>query len=329
MQDELDCSSARTLKEVSVMKKSLFIALALCLLFAAFPAHAWIYLPETIWDYSNLPPNPKPDYFVVLRAWPDEDGLTMTVQLNEPVDELYVNWMGKDEEPQRLEIDEELKAGFSLAGHKYQPGAAPNVTYNRLINLNSRISIPFGASEAQIKAAKENAGRYVNTYCPCVSVDRPRWEVRRVYSDGSYCVLTSYDQDFPVKYIEKPEDAVIVAVDGRAYAWRQEFIPTDGGPNEAYLTLQKGWHVVYDRTGNVQYFYRFVEDTEYFGLGPATAMVRYEKSNGEWHCRQVTEMYEDGSSLTAYYSKTGSGKLVNAESYGLADEIWPSWRTNQ
>lgn len=309
------------------MKKGLVIIIALCMLCAAFPAQAWIYLPESIRDYSNLPPNPHLSFFAVLRAWQDdENDQMMTVQVSEPVDELYVNWMGVDEEPQRLELDDNLRASFSLIGHKYQPGAATVKQYNRLINFNSISLIPFGASDVQIEAAKKNAEQYVNQYCACVSVELPHWEVRRVFEDGSYCLITSYDQDFPTNNIGVPNDAVLVPVRGAAFAWRQEFLASDGGPNDAYLTLQKGWHVVYDRTGNIRYFYKIMEDMDYFGLGSATAIVRYEKMNGEWHCRQVTEMYEDGSSITAYYSKTGNGKLVNAESQGIADEIWPSWR---
>ena len=309
------------------MKKGLAIIIAFNLLCAVFPAQAWIYLPETNEAFSSLPPNPHLSFFAVLRAWPDGDNPSMmTVQVSEPVDELYVNWMGYGEEPQRLEPDENGRASFSMIGHKYQPGAATTAQYNRLINLNSRVIIPFGATEKQIKAARDSAERYKNQYCPCVSVDRPHWELRRVLDDGSYCVVTSYDQDFPTNQIDVPKDAVLVAVNGMAYAWRQEFLSSNGGPNDAYLTLQKGWHVVYDRTGNIQYFYRIVDDAEYFGLGPATAIVRYEKMNGDWHCRQVTEMYEDGSAITAYYSKTGSGKLVNAESHGILDEIWPSWK---
>lgn len=309
------------------MKKALVFMIALSMLCAAFPAQAWIYLPESISEFPNLPPNPHPSFFAVLRAWPDpENEMVINVQLSEPVEELYVNWMGKDEEPQRLEFDENLRASFSIVGHKYQPGAAFTAQYNRLINFNSRAIIPFGATEAQIEAARKSAARYVSQYCPCVSVDKPHWEVRRVLSDGSYCVLTSYDQDLPANCIDVPKDAVLVPVKGAAYAWRQEFLSSDGGPNDAYLTLQKGWHVVYDRMGNIRYFYKVMEDMEYFGLGSATAIVRYEKLNGELHCRQVTEIYGDGSSVTAYYSKTGSGKLVNAESQGIAEGIWPSWK---
>lgn len=309
------------------MKKGLVMLVALSLLCAAFPAQAWIYLPETISSYTNLPSNPHPSYFAVLRAWPDaQDEHMMTVQLSEPVDELFVNWMGYQEEPLQLEVDENRRASFSTAGHKYQPGAASTAQYNRLINLNSRTIIPFGASDDQIEAARKDAERYTNQYCPCVSVDKPHWEIRRVLSDGSYCVITYYDQDFPAQDIDVPTGAILVPVNGFAYAWRQEFLASDGSPNEAYLTLQKGWHVVYDRVGNIKYFYKIIEDMDYFGVGSATAIVRYEKMNGEWHCRQVTEMYRDGSSITAYYSKTGSGKLVNAESQGIAEAIWPSWR---
>ena len=309
------------------MKKGLAIIMAVSLLCAAFPAHAWIYLPESVSSYTNLPPNPHLSFFAVLRAWPeDKNGQTITVQLSEPVDELYVNWMGYKEEPLQLELDDNLRASYSTEGHKYQPGAASVMQYNRLINLNSRAIIPFGSSEEQIEAARKNAERYTNQYCPCVSVEKPHWEVRRILNNGSYCVMTSYDQDFPTANIKVPDDAILVPVNGFAYAWRQEFLGSDGSPNEAYLTLQKGWHVVYDRVGNIQYFYKVIEDMDYFGIGPATAIVRFEKMNGEWHCRQVTEMYEDGSSITAYYSKTGSGKLVNAESQGTADAVWPSWR---
>ena len=247
-------------------------------------------------------------------------------QLSEPVEELYVNWRGYNEEPQRLELDENYCASFLTIGHKYQPGAATAIQYNRLINFNSRAFIPFGAGDAQIEAARESAEQFVNQYCPCVSVDLPHWELRRILDDGSYCLVTSYAQDYPTDQITVPSDSVLVPVNGVAYAWRQEFLSSDGGPNDAYLTLQKGWHVVYDRTGNIQYFYKVIEEMDYFGLGPATAIVRFEKMNGEWHCRQITEMYEDGSAITAYFSKTGSGKLVNAESQGLADAIWPSWK---
>jgi hypothetical protein len=33
--------------------------LPLALLCAAVPAYAWIYLPESIRDYTDLPPNPR------------------------------------------------------------------------------------------------------------------------------------------------------------------------------------------------------------------------------------------------------------------------------
>ena len=48
------------------------------------------------------------------------------------------------------------------------------------------------------------------------------------------------------------------------------------------------------------------------------SIIKFEPCNTGWFIREITETYEDGSYISAYYNRTGNGKL----SYYRASEFF-------
>ena len=86
-----------------------------------------------------------------------------------------------------------------------------------------------------------------------------------------------------------------------------DFKPSNGSPNYAYLTKQGDAMVVYGRAGNVRYFERTVDGSNYFGLGKGKATVTFQKGKKRWYIEKIREEYETGDlqSVTAVYYSTG------------------------
>ncbi|MBR5108831.1 MAG: hypothetical protein IK099_01450 [Clostridia bacterium] len=107
-------------------------------------------------------------------------------------------------------------------------------------------------------------------------------------------------------------------VNGYVTAWHPTYAASDGTSDGrytvAYLSDQTidgdTWTVAYGRNGKIQWFYVTLYDTEFFGEDLGTAIVKFEPCNTGWFIREITETYEDGSYISAYYSRTGNGKLA-------------------
>ena len=76
----------------------------------------------------------------------------------------------------------------------------------------------------------------------------------------------------------------------------------------------------YGRNGKIQYFYIILYDTEFFGYDLGTAKIQFEPCNAGWYIREITETYEDGSYISAYYNRTGNGKLSYYRTEGIFED---------
>ena len=161
----------------------------------------------------------------------------------------------------------------------------------------------------------------------CVKVEEPFYAVVKTLDDGKFCILSRYRYDTNVKNISVPSGFKLYRVNGYVTAWHPTYAASDGTSDGrytvAYLSDQtingQKWTVAYGRNGKIQWFYCTLYDTELFGQDMGTAVIKFEPCNRGWFIREVTEMYEDGSYVSAFYNRTGNGKL----SYYKASEFFP------
>ena len=294
-----------------MMRKAAALLLALALLCAASAGLAEASVPNRISEFTGLPAAPALSAFASMKT--RQRGNTVTITLNKPVDKLQANWLGHGESPEELTVSENLTATLNTAGHRYQVGAGFANRYWQDISYNSWTVITYPADPADLKAARQAAEAYQNSYYDCTQVVRP---IREVYRLDNDCFVTYFDQDVSNAEIEQkypPSQYYIVNVDGYAYVWHQVFSGSDGSPNYAYITNQGDWTVVYSRSGTVQYFYVTMWDTSLFGIAPGTATVIFQKCNTGWYIREVQEVYADGTYIRGIYSRTGSGIKVRQD----------------
>lgn len=160
----------------------------------------------------------------------------------------------------------------------------------------------------------------------CVKVEEPFYAVVKTLDDGKFCILSRYKYDTNVKNISVPSGFKLYRVNGYVTAWHPTYAASDGTSDGrytvAYLSDQtidgQKWTVAYGRNGKIQWFYLTMYDTELFGQDMGTAIIKFEPCNTGWFIREVTEMYEDGSYVSAFYNRTGNGKL----SYYKASEFF-------
>lgn len=159
----------------------------------------------------------------------------------------------------------------------------------------------------------------------CVKVEEPFYAVVKTLEDGKFCILSRYKYTTDVRNITVPSGFKLYRVNGFVTAWHPTYAASDGTSDGrytvAYLSDQtidgETWTVAYGRNGKIQWFYLTMYDTELFGQDMGTAIVKFEPCNTGWFIREVTEMYEDGSYVSAFYNRTGNGKL----SYYKASEF--------
>ena len=161
-----------------------------------------------------------------------------------------------------------------------------------------------------------NRANLSNYYC--VKVEEPFYAVVRTLDDGKFCILSRYKYNTNVKNITVPAGFKLYRVNGYVTAWHPTYAASDGTSDGrytvAYLSDQtingEQWTVAYGRNGKIQWFYLTMFDTELFGQDMGTAVIKFEPCNTGWFIREVTEMYEDGSYVSAFYNRTGNGKLA-------------------
>ena len=170
----------------------------------------------------------------------------------------------------------------------------------------------------------------------CVKVEEPFYAVVKTLDDGKFCILSRYKydtkmdtilQDYKTRGLSTSEYK-LYRVNCYVTAWHPTYAASDGTSDGrytvAYLSDQiidgQTWTVAYGRNGKIQWFYVTLYDTELFGQDMGTAKIQFEPCNSGWFIREVTEMYEDGSYISAFYNRTGNGKL----SYYKASEFFPT-----
>ena len=162
----------------------------------------------------------------------------------------------------------------------------------------------------------------------CVKVEAPFYAVVKTLDDGKFCILSRYRYDTAVSNISVPSGFKLYRVNGFVTAWHPTYAASDGTSDGrytvAYLSDQtidgETWTVTYGRNGKIQYFYIILYDTEFFGYDLGTAKIQFEPCNAGWYIREITETYEDGSYISAYYNRTGNGKLSYYRTEGIFED---------
>ena len=162
----------------------------------------------------------------------------------------------------------------------------------------------------------------------CVKVQEPFYAVVKKLDNGKFCILSRYKYDTNVKNISVPSGFSLYRVNGFVTAWHPTYAASDGTSDGrytvAYLSDQtidgETWTVTYGRNGKIQYFYIILYDTEFFGYDLGTTKIQFEPCNAGWYIREITETYEDGSYISAYYNRTGNGKLSYYRTEGIFED---------
>ncbi len=155
------------------------------------------------------------------------------------------------------------------------------------------------------------------SYYYCIKVEKPYYAVVKELGDNKFCILSRYKYTADPKYIKVPAGFKLYRVNGYATAWHPTYAASDGTSDGrytvAYLSDQtidgNTWTVAYGRNGKIQWFYVTLYDTEFFGYDLGTTIVKFEPCNTGWFIREITEQYEDGTYVSAYFNRTGNGKL--------------------
>ena len=162
----------------------------------------------------------------------------------------------------------------------------------------------------------------------CVKVQEPFYAVVKKLDDGKFCILSRYRYDTALGNITVPSGFKLYRVNGFVTAWHPTYAASDGTSDGrytvAYLSDQtiddETWTVAYGRNGKIQWFYLTMYDTEFFGYDLGTAIIKFEPCNSGWFIREITETYEDGSYISAYYNRTGNGKLSYYRTEGIFED---------
>lgn len=266
-------------------------------------------VPAKISEYKDLPPMPSIFSFAVLSPVSSGDGKSITVFLDKPVDRIWANWMGKDEQPEELKLDDHLRATFSTENHKYQVGTkwVGNYKYDE---KGPRQEIVWGAYPSYISWAT-NRVKLLNGSDVPVRVVLPHWELQDILTGN---VVREYSDKLNCTDIHVPEGYKLVKKTGYAVAYSLEGAGSDGSPNLAYITEQNGFIVIYNRAGKIVSVIKQIPQSHLFSTRTGTATVRYQLSEfGKWYVSDVTEVYPNNRSITAVYSRYGNGKLVDCQ----------------
>ena len=270
------------------------------------------YVGKDVNEYEDLPELPPISSFAQMDAVRSENGKSITVFLDRPVSRLWANWMGKGENPEELSLDSSNRAAVSTEGHKYQIGTLWVGEYSRG-ETGKRQNIVWGAYQSYVDWAVSKVRQDSENF-GYVKVVMPHWEIQEIITGN---VVREYDDSYSFADIFVPDGHKLVKKEGYAVAYNTQGVASDGSPNLAYITEQNGWMVYYNRGGQIVLITKTVPYSNFFEVGTGTATIQYQKSEfGQWIVRSITEVYPDNRSITAVYSRYGTGVL---EDYQVSD----------
>ena len=267
---------------------------------------------EKISEYADLPEIPSVNSFAVLSPVLSGDGKKITVFLDRPVDRIWANWMGVDEEPEELKVNANLNASFSTQCHKYQVGTKWISQYTEL-EIGVRQEIVWGAYPSYIQWATNQVKQNNETNDP-IKVVLPHWELQNITTEQ---VVKEFSDKLSCTDIQVPEGCKLVKKTGYAVAYSAKGAGSDGSPNLAYITEQNGYTVLYNRGGKIVSIIKQIPESQFFSARKGTATVRFKLSEfNKWYVSDITEVYPNKRSITAVFSRYGTGTL---EDYQVSD----------
>lgn len=313
------------------MRRAITFLLALALIFSASAAFAGSIGVEEIIMNNDSSEFPDLSSFAVLRASvPDELG-RVTVSLSEPVDRLWANWMGKDEEPEELFLDDNLTVTFSTKRHSYQVGAMP--PSNAVLfkeETSQRFIIEFGALESQINWRTIQA-KNAASHGDCVAVVSPHWILFRVSDE---VLFNEFSDSLNCTDIEVPEGFALQRVEGYAVSWRYGSNGSDGSPNLAYITMQKGYIVIYGRNGKIQYVTSYTPDMKVFGVDVGSSAAEDDPAQvpAHYNVKEKISEYSGLPEMPSISSFAGLSPVMSEDGKKITvfldkpvDRIWANW----
>ncbi len=272
-------------------------------------------IPEHISEFKDLPDPPSIYSFAELSPVKETNGKSITLFLSKPVDRIWANWMGKDEKPEQLTPEKYnggQKAVVSTEGHKYQIGTQWIGNY-QVVEQGPRQEIVWGAYDSYIEWAT-NVVKQQSNPGAFIKIVLPHWELQEITTGK---VIKEYSDDLNCTDIHVPNGYKLVKQTGYVVSYQKQTGGSDGSPNLAYITEQNGFTVLYDRSGKIVSIIKQIPESHFFGTRTGTATVRFQISEfGKWYLSDITEVYSNNRSITAVYSRYGTGKL---ESYQVSD----------
>ena len=313
------------------MRRAIAILLALALISSAAVAFAGSIGVEDVISQSDISDFPDLSMFAVLRASvPDEFG-RVTISLSEPVDRLWANWMGKGEKPEELFLDDHLTTRLYTKGHPYQVGAMPpsNASLYKT-ETSKRYVIEFGALDSQINWRTIQANNAAG-HGDYVKVELPHWILFRISDE---VIFGEYSDKLNCTDIPVPDGFKLQKVNGYAVSWRYGSNGSDGSPNLAYITLQKGYIVIYSRSGKIQYVTSYSPDLKVFGVDVGSNAAENDPGQvlSSYDVPAKISEYKDLPELPPIYTFAGmdvvaskDGKTVTVFLSKPVDHIWVNW----
>lgn len=168
-----------------------------------------------------------------------DHGTWIEITLTQPVDRLFVNWLGKGEKIEELAVTEDLKASVITVGHKYMPGVRFNNAGPWRKDPLSVVSIPCKPNKEPYTPEEIECiwkqFKLLNPVCP--KIDEPVWDCVDLNKNG---ICSAADGD------------CVICKPGEMYTLYKVATAAFAGPYQvAYITVQGDFIVSYSRNGTI------------------------------------------------------------------------------
>ena len=261
------------------------------------------------------------------------------VQVEGEVDYLLANWMGFEEEPEEIELNDGI-GYISTIGHKYQLGARWNDLQNRFIienffriedktdeELREYFDSLIAYRDARVEGhdaskmviahliPEYRVRRTVTTYNSTTGERNTKAEVLESYfvTNVSDCMLQTMIDHLPEDKHEEADDGIITdtyyCISESAFKSLQFLygVPSTGAPNRAFLGTWGNYALTWGRSGELRSTTKILSRVDLFatGLKAASSYVVWDNTDKD------TKMFI--SDVITYYPAGSEIASINAE----------------